>query len=127
MSMYAALWRALPGGRLAKSLECLLLFGVVVAALFVWVFPAVAPVLPIDRVTVDGPVPTAAPVPSAPPAGAAGSTPSATAPRSATSSSHPTTSSRSTTSTRSTRATSTHPATSTARTAPPPASSPNGS
>ena len=50
--MYAALWRALPGGRLAKSLECFVLFLLVVAVLFVWVFPAVATRLPFENVTV---------------------------------------------------------------------------
>jgi hypothetical protein len=65
--MYAALWRALPGGRLVKSLECLALFLLVVAVLFLWVFPAVAPHLPFENVTLD---PSAT---SAPPAGPAGS------------------------------------------------------
>ena len=51
--MYAALWRALPGGRLAKAVECLVLFLLVVAVLFVWVFPAVAPHLPFENVTLD--------------------------------------------------------------------------
>lgn len=50
--MYAALWRVLPGGRAAKILWCLLLFLVAVVILFVWVFPAVAPLLPFDDVTV---------------------------------------------------------------------------
>jgi len=51
--MYAALWRALPGGRLAKSAQCLVLFLLVVAVLFVWVFPAVATRLPFENVTVE--------------------------------------------------------------------------
>jgi hypothetical protein len=51
--MYAALWRALPGGRLAKSLEALGVFLVVVAVLFVWVFPAVATRLPFENVTLE--------------------------------------------------------------------------
>ena len=51
--MYAALWRALPGGRLAKSFECLALFLLVVAVLFVWVFPAVAARLPFENVTLE--------------------------------------------------------------------------
>jgi hypothetical protein len=36
--MYAALWRVFPGGRLAKTLQALLLVAVVVGALFLWVF-----------------------------------------------------------------------------------------
>ncbi|MBK8470706.1 MAG: hypothetical protein WAR57_02840 [Candidatus Phosphoribacter sp.] len=53
--MYAALWRALPGTRGLKILQSVLLFIVVVAVLFQWVFPAVAPLLPLDRdVTVEG-------------------------------------------------------------------------
>ena len=51
--MYAALWRLFPGGRLAKTLQALLLFAVVVAILFIWVFPAVAPHLPFEDVTIE--------------------------------------------------------------------------
>jgi hypothetical protein len=50
--MYAALWRLLPGGRAAKTLQCLVLTVLVVAVLFLWVFPAVAPHLPFEDVTV---------------------------------------------------------------------------
>lgn len=49
--MYAALWRALPGGRLAKILQSLVLLTVAVAVLLVWVFPALAPLLPFEDVT----------------------------------------------------------------------------
>ncbi len=59
--MYAALWRMLPGGRLAKSLQCLVLAAAVVAVLFGWVFPALAPLLPFYNVTVDGSGPAATP------------------------------------------------------------------
>lgn len=52
--MYAALWRVLPGNRWGKTLSALVLFLVVVAVLFTWVFPAVAPLLPFDQVTVVG-------------------------------------------------------------------------
>jgi hypothetical protein len=52
--MYAALWRRLPGGRLAKSLSALVLFAAIVVILFGWVFPAVAPLLPFEDVTVQG-------------------------------------------------------------------------
>jgi len=41
------------GGRLAKTLQALLLFAVVVAILFIWVFPAVAPHLPFEDVTIE--------------------------------------------------------------------------
>jgi hypothetical protein len=51
--MYAALWRLLPGGRLAKTLQAVVLAAVVVAVLFLWVFPAVAPHLPFEDVTVE--------------------------------------------------------------------------
>lgn len=40
--MYAALWRALRGGRLAKAAQCVVLAALVVVALFGWVFPWVA-------------------------------------------------------------------------------------
>lgn len=51
--MYAALWRALPGGRLAKGLQCLALLALAVTVLFLWVFPAVASHLPYQQVTVE--------------------------------------------------------------------------
>ena len=50
--MYAALWRALPGNRWVKALECLGLAVLVVTVLFVWVFPAIAPLLPYQDVAV---------------------------------------------------------------------------
>ncbi len=59
--MYAALWRALPGTRWVKALECLGLAAIAVTVLFVWVFPAIAPLLPYQDVTVEAP---AAPAPS---------------------------------------------------------------
>ncbi len=59
--MYAALWRRLPGGRAAKSLQMLLLAVAVVAVLFLWVFPTVTPHLPFENVTIDAPSPTGAP------------------------------------------------------------------
>ena len=51
--MYAALWRRLPGGRLLRSLQLLVLAAAVVAVLFVWVFPTAAPHLPFEDVTID--------------------------------------------------------------------------
>ena len=59
--MYAALWRLLPGGRAAKALQCVVLAALVVAALFLWVFPVVAPHLPFEDVTVSTDGATAAP------------------------------------------------------------------
>ncbi|MDD7465270.1 MAG: hypothetical protein PUK59_03415 [Actinomycetaceae bacterium] len=40
--MFAALWRHLPGPRWVKALEALILFLIVVAILFEFVFPWVA-------------------------------------------------------------------------------------
>lgn len=59
--MYAALWRRLPGGRAAKALQLLALAVLAVAVLFVCVFPAVAPHLPFENVTIDAPPPTGTP------------------------------------------------------------------
>jgi len=63
--MYAALWRRLPGGRLAKSVSALALFAATVVVLFAWVFPAVSPHLPFEDVTV--PAPTGGPSPTSRP------------------------------------------------------------
>jgi len=43
--MYAVIWRALPGPRWLKVLEAAVLVIAVVAALFTWVFPALAEAL----------------------------------------------------------------------------------
>lgn len=56
--MYGALWRVLPGGRLAKALICLLLAAAFVAVCFFWLFPLVTPYLPINDVTVETPTST---------------------------------------------------------------------
>ncbi|MCD4524386.1 hypothetical protein [Nocardioides sp. cx-173] len=50
--MYVALWHLLPGPTWLKSLQALALLGLVVWALLGWVFPAVEPHLPFDRITV---------------------------------------------------------------------------
>ncbi|HMO11476.1 MAG TPA: hypothetical protein PKB06_08250 [Actinotalea sp.] len=51
--MYAALWRVLPGPAwLRIGLLVALALGVV-AACFTWVFPAIAPFVPFNDVTVD--------------------------------------------------------------------------
>ena len=58
--VYGWIWRALPGGRLAKSAGALVLFLLVVLLLFFVVFPAVEPLLPFSDVTVDSPGPSSA-------------------------------------------------------------------
>lgn len=50
--MYAFVWRWLPGPSIVRALLALVLFAAVVAALFTWVFPAVAPHLPFNDGTV---------------------------------------------------------------------------
>lgn len=50
--MYGWIWRSLPGPVAVKVLLALLLVVAVVAVLFVWVFPAVAPYLPFNDGTV---------------------------------------------------------------------------
>ena len=50
--MYGWIWRKLPGGRTAKIVEAIVLAVIVVALLFLWVFPWISTALPIDRVTV---------------------------------------------------------------------------
>jgi hypothetical protein len=51
--VYGALWRALPGPTAVRLLLALLLLLAVVAACFVWVFPAVAPHVPFNDTTVE--------------------------------------------------------------------------
>ena len=60
--MYGWIWRTLPGGLPGKLVGSLLLLTATVALLFLVVFPAVEPLLPIGDVTVE-------PGPSEPPAG----------------------------------------------------------
>lgn len=64
--MYVWLWRHLPGNAAARALQSLVLFGLVVAVLFAWVFPAIEADLPYQDVTVPGPgaTGTATPGPS---------------------------------------------------------------
>lgn len=50
--MYGRLWRLLPGGTAWKLLQCLVLLSAVVAVCFLWVFPAVAPLMPFNDNTV---------------------------------------------------------------------------
>ncbi len=51
--MYAALWRVLPGPTWLRWVEIVVLAVAVVALCFTWVFPAIAPHLPFNDVTVD--------------------------------------------------------------------------
>ena len=50
--MYAALWRLLPGPTWLKVIEALVLIGIALWVLLAWVFPAIEPLLPFDRITV---------------------------------------------------------------------------
>ncbi len=52
MSIYGTLWRILPGPTAVKVIEAVLLFVVVVAVLFTWVFPLLAPLMPFNDTTV---------------------------------------------------------------------------
>ena len=52
LTVYAALWRHLPGPRWVKAVQCLVLALLVVAVCFTWVFPAVSPLLPFTDSTV---------------------------------------------------------------------------
>lgn len=49
--MYGWLWRHLPGPALVRALILLALAAAVVAVLFTVVFPAITPLLPLDRST----------------------------------------------------------------------------
>lgn len=51
--IYGAIWRALPGPTALKVLQAVLLVAVVVAVLFLWVFPHVAPYMPFNDNTVN--------------------------------------------------------------------------
>lgn len=51
--MYGAIWRILPGPVWLKAIEAAVLIVGVVAVLFLWVFPAIAPLLPFDQQTVE--------------------------------------------------------------------------
>jgi preprotein translocase subunit SecF len=51
--MYGFIWRHLPGPAILRLLLALVLVAVVVAVLFLWVFPAVAPIMPFNKGTVN--------------------------------------------------------------------------
>jgi hypothetical protein len=50
--VYAALWRSLPGSRVAKAGQSLVLALAVLVVCFLWVFPAVAPHMPFNETTI---------------------------------------------------------------------------
>jgi len=50
--MYGLLWRILPGPKAVKVMELVVLAIVVVAVLFTWVFPVIAPLMPFNSTTV---------------------------------------------------------------------------
>lgn len=51
--MYGWLWRSLPGAAWVRVLMLLVLAVVVVAVCFEWLFPAIAPHMPFNDITVD--------------------------------------------------------------------------
>ena len=51
--MYGALWRLLPGPAWLRAILLVVLAAAVVAACFLWVFPAIAPLMPFNDITVD--------------------------------------------------------------------------
>lgn len=53
MSLYGPLWRVLPGPAWAKVAQLAVLALLVAVALFTWVFPAIAPLLPFNNDVVD--------------------------------------------------------------------------
>jgi hypothetical protein len=53
--MYAWIWRRLPGGLPGKMIGSVLLALVAAVVLWLWVFPAIEPVLPFDDVQITGP------------------------------------------------------------------------
>jgi hypothetical protein len=55
VSLYAALWRRLPGRWQVKALIVAAVVVVVVVVLFLVVFPWIEPRLPFNHVTVDNP------------------------------------------------------------------------
>jgi hypothetical protein len=50
--MYAWLWRHLPGPVAVRVLISVVLAAAVLAASFVWVYPAIAPYMPFNQTTV---------------------------------------------------------------------------
>jgi hypothetical protein len=53
MSFYGWLWRLLPGPVAVKVVTAVILLLAVVAVLFTWVFPMIAPMMPFNQTTVE--------------------------------------------------------------------------
>ena len=51
--MYGFIWRHLPGPTVLRIVLALVLVLAVVAVLFLWVFPALAPIMPFNNGTVN--------------------------------------------------------------------------
>ncbi len=51
--MYGWIWRHLPGPVLVRALIALVLVAAVLAACFLWVFPAISPLMPFNDTTVE--------------------------------------------------------------------------
>ena len=60
--MYGALWRRLPGPWPVKVLLSLVLFVLVVAVCFLWIFPAIAPYMPFNGNSVRSGLPLLNPI-----------------------------------------------------------------
>ncbi len=54
MSFYGWLWQMLPGPRPLKVTLVTVLILAVIAVLFTWVFPLIAPLMPFNDTTVGG-------------------------------------------------------------------------
>lgn len=52
--IYPALWRRLPGPVWARTIQVVLLTGILVLVLFEWVFPWISAMLPYQDQTVGG-------------------------------------------------------------------------
>ena len=50
--MYGQLWRLLPGPWPAKAVQALILVVAVVVVCFLWLFPAIAPLMPFNDNTI---------------------------------------------------------------------------
>lgn len=53
VTVYGWLWRTLPGPTAVRVLQVAVLAAGVVAACFLWLFPAIAPYLPLAPLTVE--------------------------------------------------------------------------
>lgn len=53
LSFYGLVWKLLPGPIPVKILLALIVLAAVVWALFTWAFPALAPLMPFNDITVE--------------------------------------------------------------------------